>query len=271
MSHSLPSRLSIGILASIVLTLPAMAQDRPSYDRSTRDRPPQEQPSEDRNSRVRGSQDRPGDRMGQGSTLTDTDHQIAQTLALNDQRGIEMTRVCAVQARHGDLVELCRDMATGMRQDAKRLAALTGDPRIDQVAEQAPDGTRSSSGSSGQDLSSVLSQAADALGIPAQGQGRRSKEPVPEGQQDQRRHQERMAELEETAGEDFDRLFLSEMLRHQRRGMRDIEDCQDQASNTDLRNLCGRMASSRQRDMDQLQEWQRRWFENDSLTSSRDR
>ncbi|HYE53116.1 MAG TPA: DUF305 domain-containing protein [Azospirillaceae bacterium] len=257
-SHSLPTAAA-GVLAALLLAAPVAAQDRAAPgDRTYRDQPNQE-----------------GERRG--GALSGADMQAAQALALHNQRGIELSQICAAQAEQRDLVDHCRDSSAAMRRNNRRLADLTGDPRLGQVAAQedgaaAGDRPRSPADQpTGQvtDLSSVLSDAADALGLPGatrQGTGT-GRQDAGRAREDQQRHRQQVAQLQRAQGEEFDDLFLTTMIRHHRDGLRASDDCHETASGEELRQLCRRMGSAQERDMAQLEDWRRDWFGNRTSTT----
>jgi uncharacterized protein (DUF305 family) len=280
-----------GLLAAALTALPVQAQDRSvDWSRQQQNSRDQDWSSQDRQSRTgnelgremeRRSSERGGTGYGderyedRGATTRGTagaataagaidpaDHQLARSVALLNQRGVEMSQVCAAQADNSRLVDHCRQTVQDLRDGTRRLATLTGDRQIAQAADQQPQQQRGGAVDK-TDLSSVLS---DALGLPgAKGQqGQSAADP-----RAQERHRQTMASLQQASGEEFDNTFLTEMIRYHRDGQRTAEACQDEARSPDLQQSCRRAASMHGRNSDQLAGWQEDWFDN--RTSARDR
>lgn len=73
-------------------------------------------------------------------------------------------------------------------------------------------------------------------------------------------HQKTMKELWARAdGNDFDYHFVPDMTRHHENSMRELQECQKQASSDGLKTLCGKMASAQQEEIKQLRQWQASW------------
>lgn len=165
-----------------------------------------------------------------------SDTQISQQITMHHQMGIEMAQLCRSKAAHDELKAFCSKASSEMQSDTQKLSAISG--------ANAKASETEKTGSSG---SSATATKMDMSG----------KSPEMKAMHDQ--HQKSMQTLQRASGNEFDRQFVADMARHHQDGMKEFEECQAQASSSDLKALCGKMAASQQEETKQLRQWQTAW------------
>ena len=78
--------------------------------------------------------------------------------------------------------------------------------------------------------------------------------PPAEMQQMEAKHKKHMSELNTATGETFDHAFLMSMTEHHRDGLPEMEACQGRAVHVELKQLCTKMSSNQQSEVQQMQQ-----------------
>lgn len=167
-----------------------------------------------------------------------SDTQFSQQITMHHQMGIEMAQLCQRKAEHDELKAFCSKAASEMQSDTQKLSALSG--------------AGAKSGSSSEKTSSAGSAGSSSTKMDMS-----SMSPEMKTMHDQ--HQKSMQALRNAEGNDFDRHFVADMARHHQDGMKELEGCRTQASSSDLKALCGKMAAAQQQETKQLRQWQTAW------------